>query len=65
MRRVRYGVGMSLDTIELGVCPIVLGQGRPFPPSAARSHRLTLTHQASFPSGLLVLHSDVDDVIRS
>jgi len=48
-----------VDTIELGVCPILLGQGRPFLPSAARSHQLRLTHQEAFPSGLLVLHYDV------
>ena len=53
-----------VDTIEVGVCPIVLGEGRPFLPSSAQSHRLTLTHQESFPSGLLVLHYDVDDVSR-
>ena len=49
-----------VDTIELGVSPIVLGQGRPFLPSPARSHHLRLTHQESFPSGLLVLHYDVE-----
>ena len=49
-----------VDSIELGVCPILLGQGRPFLPSAARSHHLKLTHQKAFPSGLLVLHYDVE-----
>lgn len=49
-----------VDTIELGVCPILLGDGRPLLPSPARTHRLQLTHQESFPSGLLVLHYDVD-----
>ena len=49
-----------VDTIELGVSPIVLGQGRPFLPSPARSHHLRLTHQESFPSGLLVLHYEVE-----
>ena len=48
-----------VDTVELGVSPILLGQGRPFLPSAARSHRLTLTHSEAFPSGLLVLYYDV------
>jgi dihydrofolate reductase len=48
-----------VDTIELGVCPILLGQGRPLLPSPARSHQLRLTHQEVFPSGLLVLHYDV------
>ena len=48
------------DTIELGVCPILLGQGRSFLPSAARSVHLRLTHHEAFPSGLLVLHYDVE-----
>ena len=48
-----------VDTIELGVCPILLGQGRPFLPTTPRSHPLRLTHQQAFPSGLLVLHYDV------
>ena len=51
-----------VDTIELGVSPILLGQGRPFLPSADRSHRLRLTRKEAFPSGLLVLHYDVDAV---
>ncbi len=49
-----------VDTIELGVCPILLGQGRPFLPSPTRSHHLRLTYQEAFPSGLLVLHYDVE-----
>jgi dihydrofolate reductase len=49
-----------VDTVEVGVCPILLGQGRPFLPSLTRSRRLRLTHQEAFPSGLLVLHYDVD-----
>ena len=48
-----------VDTVELGVAPILLGEGRPFLPSATRSHRLTLTHNEAFPSGLLVLYYDV------
>ena len=49
-----------VDTVELGVCPILLGQGRPFLPSPARSRRLRLTQQRAFPSGLVVLHYDVE-----
>jgi len=49
-----------VDTIELGVSPILLCQGRSFLPSPARSHHLRLTHQESVPSGLLVLHYDVE-----
>ena len=49
-----------VDTVELGVVPILLGQGRPFLPSTSRSKHLRLTHQEAFPSGLLVLHYDVE-----
>ena len=49
-----------VDTIELGVSPILLGQGRSFLPSPARSERLRLTHHEAFPSGLIVLHYDVE-----
>lgn len=49
-----------VDTVELGVSPILLGQGRPLLPSRTQSRSLTLTHQEAFPSGLLVLHYDVD-----
>jgi len=48
-----------VDTVELGVSPILLGQGRPLLPPRTRSQRLTLVHQEAFPSGLLVLHYDV------
>jgi dihydrofolate reductase len=48
-----------VDTVELGVSPILLGQGRPFLASHTRLRRLTLTHHAAFSSGLLVLHYDV------
>ena len=53
-----------VDTVELGVCPILLGEGRPFLPSLARARRLTLTHQEAFPSGLLVLHYDVERLAK-
>ena len=48
-----------VDTVELGVSPILLGKGRPFLPSLEGSRKLKLTHQEAFPSGLLVLHYDV------
>jgi dihydrofolate reductase len=44
-----------VDTVEVGLSPILLGQGRPFLPPAARSARLQLTHHEAFPSGLVVL----------
>jgi dihydrofolate reductase len=48
-----------VDTVELGVCPILLGQGRPFLPSPTATRKLKLTYERAFPSGLLVLHYDV------
>jgi len=48
-----------VDTVEVGISPILLGQGRPFLPSPGRTHRLKLTHEQAFPSGLLVLYYDI------
>lgn len=49
-----------VDSVELGVFPILLGQGRPLLPSHSRSRRLTLAYHQIFPSGLVVLHYDVE-----
>lgn len=48
-----------VDTVEVGVSPILLGEGRPFLPLSSRRQKLKLTYQRAFPSGLLVLHYDV------
>jgi dihydrofolate reductase len=48
-----------VDTVEVGVSPILLGQGRPFLPAPGGTEKLKLTHEQAFPSGLLVLHYDV------
>jgi dihydrofolate reductase len=48
-----------VDTVEVGVSPILLGQGRPFLPSPGRTQKLKLTHEHAFASGLLVLYYDV------
>jgi dihydrofolate reductase len=48
-----------VDTVEVGISPVLLGQGRPLLPSFTRSRPLRLTHEQAFPSGLLVLHYDV------
>ncbi|MGH7467437.1 MAG: dihydrofolate reductase family protein [Longimicrobiales bacterium] len=45
-----------VDTVELGISPVLLGQGLPLLPPCVRSVRLALTHHQAFPSGLLVLH---------
>jgi dihydrofolate reductase len=48
-----------VDTVEVGVSPILLGNGRPFLPSPGRTQKLKLTYEQAFPSGLLVLYYDV------
>ena len=48
-----------VDTVEVGVSPILLGQGRPFLPSPGRTQKLKLTYERAFPSGLLVLYYDI------
>ena len=48
-----------VDTVEVGVSPILLGQGRPFLPSPCQTQKLKLTYERVFPSGLLVLYYDI------
>jgi dihydrofolate reductase len=48
-----------VDSVEVGMSPILLGQGRPLLPARTQAQRLNLTHHEVFPSGLLVLHYDV------
>jgi dihydrofolate reductase len=48
-----------VDTVELGVSPILLGRGKPFLPGPMASRRLALTEQRALPSGLLLLSYDV------
>ncbi|MFL6258372.1 MAG: dihydrofolate reductase family protein [Thermoanaerobaculia bacterium] len=48
-----------VDTVEVGVSPIMLGQGRPFLPSLDRPRKLRLSQEQAFPSGLLVLYYEV------
>ena len=48
-----------VDTVELGVCPILLGSGKAFLPAGVASRRLALTHQQALPSGLLLLSYDL------
>jgi dihydrofolate reductase len=52
-----------VDTVELGISPILLGHGLPLLPQCARSVRLALTHHQAFPSGLLVLHYAVQRAV--
>jgi dihydrofolate reductase len=48
-----------VDTVELGVSPILLGRGKPFVPGPIGTRRLALTEQRALPSGLLLLTYDV------
>src|SRR5262245_18286243 len=48
-----------VDTVEVGVSPILLGQGRSFLPAPGRRQKLRLTSEHAYPSGLLILHYDV------
>ena len=49
-----------VDTVEVGVVPVVLGQGIPLLPSPARQTRLTLTsHQVYKKTGTVSLVYDV------
>lgn len=44
-----------VDTVEPAVIPILLGGGRPLLPSPALTHRLALTAQRVYPSGIVWL----------
>ncbi len=49
----------QVDTLEIGLNPILLGGGIPLAPSLPRSVRLELTECTPYPSGLVVLRYDV------
>jgi dihydrofolate reductase len=44
-----------VDTVEVGVVPVLLGDGIPLLPGASGSTRLALTKAESFPSGIILL----------
>jgi dihydrofolate reductase len=48
-----------VDTIELGVVPVLLGGGIPLLPSLPRRVRLELAHSRSYPSGIVSLQYTV------
>ena len=48
-----------VDTVEVGISPLLLGQGVPLAPTMPRSVRLELTLCEPYPSGLVVLHYSV------
>lgn len=48
-----------VDTVEVGIYPILIGQGVPLLPSIpplAEPLRLELTHHQAYPGGMVVLH---------
>jgi dihydrofolate reductase len=48
-----------VDTVEIGLVPIMLGHGIPMLPKVARRTRLTLTKSQEFASGIVLLKYDV------
>ncbi len=48
-----------VDTVEVGVVPILLGQGIPLLPSMPRSVRLDLEDTETYPSGIVMLRYKV------
>ncbi len=49
-----------VDTVEPAIIPILLGGGTPFLPVPAVQHRLSLTSQRVFPSGIVWLEYNVN-----
>lgn len=52
--RSLLGAGL-VDTVEVGVMPVLLGQGVPLLPDLPRATRLELAHSETLPSGLVSL----------
>jgi dihydrofolate reductase len=48
-----------VDTVELGVMPILLGGGIPLLPHGDQRHSLRLSSSQTLPSGILMLKYDV------
>jgi dihydrofolate reductase len=44
-----------VDTVEVGVIPVLLGQGLPLPPQPASQAQLQLTRHRVYPSGIVSL----------
>jgi dihydrofolate reductase len=54
-----------VDTIEPAIIPVLLGGGRPLLPTPALQHRLTLTSQRVFPTGIVWLEYTVHQAQES
>jgi len=48
-----------VDGVEVGIVPILLGEGLPLLPAGQASARLRLTHSQVYPSGIVLLTYDV------
>jgi dihydrofolate reductase len=48
-----------VDGVEVGLVPILLGQGIPLLPAMPRHRRLVLTKTQTYPSGIVLLNYDV------
>ena len=48
-----------VDSVEVGIVPILLGEGLPLLPSGRASAPLRLTHSQIYPSGSVLLTYDV------
>ena len=48
-----------VDTVEVGVCPVLLGEGRQLLPDGPGRHRLQLTATRALPSGMVLLEYQV------
>lgn len=48
-----------VDTVEIAVMPVLLGQGLQLLPQPATQARLQLTNQRAYPSGIVLLEYDV------
>jgi dihydrofolate reductase len=48
-----------VDTVEIAVMPVLLGQGLQLLPQPARQARLRLMNQRAYPSGIVLLEYDV------
>lgn len=48
-----------VDSVEVGLVPVLLGQGLPLLPPMPRKTRLTLTETQTYPSGIVMLSYDV------
>lgn len=49
----------AVDTVEVGVIPILLGRGIPFLPATERSAKLELNGHEAFPTGIVLLRYDL------